>query len=125
MSNKKILVVDDDFEDLSKIKVALEKGGFEVNAATNGAKAIDYLGTEEYAAILVDIRMPTLSGYDLVNLMKERVQKKTKILFISVVPKKEVDMGKVDGFIQKPFNGGDAILKEVKKVLKWGANNND
>ena len=118
MKGKKILVVDDDFDDLSKIKATLEKGGFEVSAATNGAKAIDYLGLEEYAAILVDIKMPTLSGYDLVNLMKERVEKKTKILFISVVPRKDVDLGKVDGFIQKPFNGGDAILKEVKKVLK-------
>jgi CheY-like chemotaxis protein len=114
---KKVLVVDDDFEDLSEMKRILEKAGYEVMAVTNGAKAFDSLKGDGFALILIDIKMPTLSGYDLLRLMREKINHNAKMIYVSVVPKKEVDMSDVDGFIQKPFSDKE-FLNAVKKVIK-------
>src|SRR3989344_5480710 len=98
---KRVLVIDDDFEDLSTMKTLLEKEGYEVIAATNGAKAFDELKRDGYKLILIDILMPTLSGYDLLRLMREKLNHKVPMVYISIVPKQDVDMSDADGFIQK------------------------
>jgi CheY-like chemotaxis protein len=116
MENKKILVVDDDKKDLEKIKSILEKENYEIVVANNGAEAIDFLDKNGFDLILVDILMPTLSGYDLLRLLKERTDNKIKMAYITVVPKKEVDLEDLDGFIQKPFSP-KSLVGEVKKLL--------
>lgn len=112
---KKILVVDDEFEELEQIKEILQKE-FEVTIATNGAQAMDYIDSNEFNLFLVDIKMPALSGYDLARLIKEKKQGSTKIIFVSIVSRKEVDLTEVDGFIQKPISS-ELLLNEVKSVL--------
>ncbi|MAH42701.1 two-component system response regulator [archaeon] len=114
---KSILVVDDDFDDATKTKKVLEKAKYDVQTATNGAKALDMLDTHKFDLILIDIRMPTLSGYDLLQLMRERLNGSSKLIFVSVVPKKDVDMKDIDGFIQKPFSE-KTLLAGIKKSLK-------
>lgn len=113
---KKILVVDDDSSDLALIKKSLEKD-YDVELATNGAEAIDFINNIKFNLILIDIKMPTLSGYDLLRLMRERLDHKVKMIYVSIVPKKSVDLKDVDGFVQKPFSPA-ILLKEVKKILK-------
>jgi CheY-like chemotaxis protein len=113
---KKILIVDDSFDDLDFMKDTLSKAGYNVVAATNGAKALDLLVDDGFALILIDIKMPTLSGYDLLRLLRERVNHSAKMVYISVVRKKDVDMNDIDGFIQKPVNA-EHLIKSVKKVI--------
>ncbi len=113
---KKILIVDDDKEDRELMESFLKKDGYEVVMAGDGAVALDLLGVNEVDVILLDIKMPTLSGYDFSRLLKWRSNKKIKIIYVSIVPRKEVDMGNVDGFIQKPFSSG-VLLKTVKEVI--------
>lgn len=114
---KRILVVDDDFEDLTAIKDVLNKTGYEIVTATNGAQALDSLKNNKFDLVCIDIQMPTLSGYDLLKLMRERLNHKTPMIYITIVPRKEVDLDDIDGFVQKPFSP-DSLIKEVKKVLK-------
>jgi len=111
------MVIDDNFDDLLAMKTALEASGFKVTAVTNGASAIDAVSNDRFDIVLVDIKMPTLSGYDLFSLMKDRVDKKTKLIFVSVIPKKQVEINGADGFIQKPFTPV-SFVKEVKKLIK-------
>ncbi|VVB65885.1 Chemotaxis protein CheY [Candidatus Gugararchaeum adminiculabundum] len=112
----KILVVDDSFEDLSAIKQALVKEKHVVTTATNGAQALDVVKATTFDLILLDIKMPTLSGYDLFRLLKEKLNGRTKIVFISIVPKGEVDGSGISGFIQKPFSQ-KSLADGVKKAL--------
>jgi DNA-binding response OmpR family regulator len=114
---KRILVVDDDFDDLQNVKKILEKEKYSVEIATNGAQALDKMEDDDFDAMLVDIKMPTLSGYDLLRLTRERLNGKMKIIYISIVPKKSVDMTNANGFVQKPVNA-KTLIAEVKKVLK-------
>ena len=114
--SKRILVVDDDSEDLNTMKETLEKEGYEVVVATNGAQALDLLTADGFVLILIDIRMPTLSGYDLLRLLREKVNHSSKMIYVSVVPEKEVDLNDVDGFIQKPFSE-ESFIDTIKKII--------
>ena len=114
--SKHILVVDDESEDIKTMKDILEKEGYKVDTATNGADALDHLTGDNIDLILIDIRMPTLSGYEILRLMREKVNHNSKMVFISIVPEKEVNMEGADGFIQKPFSP-DTFMNKVKGVL--------
>ena len=113
---KKILAVDDIFDDLDSIRKILQKEGYEVTTATNGAQALDLLTGNGFDLILIDIKMPTLSGFDLLRLLRERLNHKAKMVYVSIVPEKDVAMDDVDGFIQKPFSP-ETFIKKVKEVL--------
>ncbi len=114
--SKEILIVDDSFDDLELMKKLLEKDGYVVKTATNGAMALDVLTTEKPSIILLDIKMPTVSGYDLTRIFRDKLKKAIKIIYVSIVPKKEVDMSGVDGYIQKPFDK-KTFVKTIKKII--------
>jgi CheY-like chemotaxis protein len=113
---KEILIVDDEFDDLVTMKDILSGAGYVVKTATNGVQALDLLVGNGFDLVLLDIRMPTLSGYDLLRLLRERLNHKAKMIYISIVPKGDVDMDDADGFIQKPFSP-EKLLAEVKKTV--------
>ena len=113
---KNILMVDDEFDDLETMKNILSGEGYAVKTATNGAQALDLLTGNGFDLVLLDIRMPTLSGYDLLRLLRERLNHKAKMIYISIVPKGDVDMDDADGFVQKPFSP-KKLIAEVKKIL--------
>ena len=114
---KKILIVDDDLNDLETMKLVLEKEKYKVITSDNGADALQVIQNDKPDLVLIDIKMPTLSGYDLLRLLRERINHDVKMIYISIVPRKEVDMEDIDGFVQKPFMPVN-LVKEVKKVLK-------
>lgn len=114
---KKILVIDDDFDDLTSIKNVLEKEKYKVIGATNGAQALDVLKKDGFDMICLDIQMPTLSGYDVLRILRERLNHKVKMVYVTIVPKQDVDLTDIDGFVQKPFSPS-ALAKEIKRVLK-------
>ena len=114
---KRILVVDDDFDDLQTMSTLLEASGYKTVHVSNGAKALDLLKSNGFDLILLDIQMPTLSGYDLLRLLREKLNHETKMAYVSILSKNEVDMDNIDGFIQKPFSPA-FFIKEVKRILK-------
>ena len=111
----KILIVDDDKNDLVFMQEILEENGYEVVSKTNGADALDALEKNGFSAILIDIQIPTLSGYDLLRLMREKIDHQVKMAFVSILPKEKVAMKDVDFFIQKPFSS-EEFLKQVREI---------
>ena len=111
---KKILIIDDDLDILNTMKEILEKNGFEVDATDDHTIIFDF--KKQFDLILVDIKMPKISGYDLIKILREKFEYKPKIYFISITPKIEVDLSEVDGFIQKPFTP-ESLVNDVKEAL--------
>ena len=114
---EQILVVDDDAEDLATMKTILENEGYSVVAVEGGSKALEALTGNGFDMILIDIQMNTLSGYDLLRLLREKLNHKVKMVYVTIVPEKEVNMSDIDGFIQKPFEP-DHFLAFVKSSLQ-------
>ncbi|MFI5162959.1 MAG: response regulator [Sphingobacteriales bacterium] len=107
----KILLVDDNESNLLSMEVALENGNYMFYKATSGSDALRILLKEEdFSLILLDVKMPTMDGYETARLIYERDKlRDIPIIFITAHDYEENAMfkgyqaGAVD-FIRKPFN---------------------
>lgn len=64
-----ILVVDDDLGTRETFETALSVAGYDVNAVSSGAEAIDFVRTSRVDAAVLDMRLPDLSGVDLARVL--------------------------------------------------------
>jgi len=106
----KILLVDDNESNLMSMEVALETEGHVFFKATSGREALRILLKEDdFSLILLDVKMPTMDGYETAELIYQRDKlKDIPIIFITAHDYEEAAMfkgyqaGAVD-FIRKPF----------------------
>jgi putative two-component system response regulator len=104
-----VLVVDDEAFMRRFMRTVLEPLGFEVREAANGAEALAMIDQEAPEAILLDILMPGLDGYEVTRHLKENPR--TRFIPIIVVTTldtvpdkiKGIESG-VDDFLAKPVN---------------------
>jgi len=68
----KILVVDDEKSILLLLKEALGQWGYQVKTASSGTEALEILRTELFDAMLSDVRMPDMSGLDLLREVRKQ-----------------------------------------------------
>jgi two-component system sensor histidine kinase/response regulator len=107
----KILLVDDNENNLMSMEVSLERDDYVFAKATSGREALRILLHEEdFSLILLDVKMPTMDGYDTAELIYQRDKlKNIPIIFITAHDYEEAAVfkgyqaGAVD-FIRKPFN---------------------
>src|SRR5262249_37029268 len=71
MSKAKVLVIDDDLVWLDLARFHLESNGYEVIGADNGAQGLKLVADRKPEVALTDLRLPDISGIDLVSKMKE------------------------------------------------------
>ena len=104
----KILLVDDTPENLVSLEAALETLGQELVLAHSGTEALRYLLEDDFAAILLDVKMPELDGFQTAELIRSRKRSRhTPILFLTGYKSDEhlfrgYDLGAVD-FLFKPI----------------------
>ena len=114
---KKVLIVDDSLDEIKVMDTILKKAGYNPTNARTGAQALDILKAEKFDLILLDIIMPAVSGYDLLRLLRNKIKHKTKVMFVTIVPEKEVKITDVDGIIQKPFSP-KVFIEKISHVMK-------
>jgi PAS domain S-box-containing protein len=104
----KILMVDDTPENLVSLEAALSGLGEELVPAHSGKEALRYLLEDDYAAILLDVRMPEMDGFETAELIRSRPRsRQIPILFLTGYRNEEhlfrgYDLGAVD-FLFKPI----------------------
>ena len=69
--NPKILVVDDDLASVETTIDVLEREGYELHSASGGRQALKTLGKEDVNVVITDLKMPDLSGIDLLKYIQE------------------------------------------------------
>src|SRR5580658_9048550 len=105
---ERILLVDDSAENLISLEAALEGLGQEVVTARSGKEALRHLLDSDFAAILLDVKMPEMDGFQTAELIRARKRSRhTPILFLTAYKSDEhlfrgYDMGAVD-FLFKPI----------------------
>ena len=105
----KILLVDDRPENLFALESVLEDDSYELVRAYSGEEALKLLLREEYAAILLDVQMPGMNGFETAKIIKMREKTKyTPIIFITAINKElehvftGYSVGAID-YMFKPF----------------------
>ena len=123
----KILLVDDSRENLISLEAALEGLGQELVLAHSGMEALRHLLDDDFAAILLDVKMPEIDGFQTAELIRSRRRSRhTPILFLTAYKSDEhlfrgYDMGAVD-FLFKPIVP-EILRSKVSVFVELSRNN--
>lgn len=105
-----LLIVDDDYDIISLIRISLEKDSFSTSCFTDPIPALEEFRSHSinYDPLISDIRMPHMNGYELIQQIK-KLRQDTKVLVISAF-EFDIDFpnnfsrSDVDEFIEKPVS---------------------
>jgi DNA-binding response OmpR family regulator len=118
----KILVAEDERDIRELIGFTLRFAGFEVVLVNNGAEAIKQATKEQPNLILLDVRMPKMSGYEACRHLKDDPSTSgIPIVFLSAKgQEREIEEGLESGaleYIVKPF-APDELTNRVREILQ-------
>ena len=127
---KRILVIDDEKDNASVFRIALEDTGlYEVNSFTNPISALSSFKSNTYDLAILDIRMPKINGYELYEKMKN-IDDKIKVCFLTAFGegyheefKRRFQGRRADSlsaahvhFLRKPITIDD-LVEKVKEII--------
>ena len=120
-----VFVVDDDEAVRDSLGALLESAGFEVESFGSGADFLDRLDPKRGGCIVLDVRMPGLSGLEIQEKLTEKRIALPVIIITGhgdvPIAVQAIKAGAID-FIEKPF-GDDVILESVGRALEQGRRN--
>lgn len=108
-SSASVLLVDDHHENVLALEAVLKDLGHNLVTASSGEEALKRVLDEDFAVILLDVRMPGMDGFETAELIRRRERSRhTPIIFMTAVSKGEtfVDKGYAVGavdYLFKPF----------------------
>jgi CheY-like chemotaxis protein len=117
-----ILVAEDERDIRELIQITLSSVGHNVTTVPNGAEAVEQAQKLLPDLILMDVRMPRMTGYEACQAMKEiDALKRTPVVFLSAKGQDEeikqgMDVGATD-YILKPFSIAD-LIQRVTEILQ-------
>ncbi len=112
---KQILIVDDNPNMSSLLSDMLEVFDYQSIRADDGEKALNELDKAAFSLVITDMRMPNMTGLELLDKIKEKFPKLPVVLIsgysIESINSGEEDI-KPDGFLAKPF-----MMADIEKLL--------
>ena len=105
-TEKRILVVDDDDAIRALLTTVLKRRGLRVETARNGAEAVTKLGESRYSLILLDLMMPLMSGYQVLEYLGDETATSRPLVLVLTagLEPRGFDTSFVLGTIHKPFD---------------------
>jgi diguanylate cyclase (GGDEF)-like protein len=121
MDKKEILVVDDEMSIRRVLTQVLEKDGYAVTAAASGEEGLGFLGQKEFALVISDIKMPGMTGLELLKEVKEHCPD-TQVIIITSFASLETALealrsGAYD-YLLKPFDDLSIISAGAKRAIE-------
>ncbi len=121
-SGARLLIVDDQESNRDILSRYLQRHGLQVTTASGGHQALSLLGREAFDLVLLDIVMPDMNGYQVLQQLKaDQSLNQIPVIFISAL---DDALGKVQAFraggvdyVTKPFQA-DEVIARVENQLK-------
>jgi signal transduction histidine kinase len=118
---KRLLVVEDSPTQAAELSILLESQGFEVEVARDGASGLKRCRADSFDAVLSDVVMPEIDGYELCRRIKAdpQISEIPVLLLTSLADPMDIIRGLecgADNFITKPYDG-DYLLGRVRRLL--------
>lgn len=119
---RRILIVDDEKDITMVFKVTLERAGFKVEVFNDPLEALSQFKPHYYDLVLLDIRMPQMSGLELYHELKKK-DSEVKGRFISALDVYKEELGKYsldkeeESIIWKPISTRD-LVRIIKEELE-------
>lgn len=117
-----ILVVEDERDIAALVGYHLTKEGYRVRTAASGSEALEELTRSRPDLIVLDLMLPGLSGFDLLNEMRGRPELSDTPVIVLTARRDEIDRIKglelgADDYVTKPFSPQELVLR-VAAVLR-------
>ena len=121
MTDRPILIIDDEPYILRSLSFVLEKEGFRVETASNGEEALERIRRLRPRLVFLDIMLPRKNGYQVAAAVREdRELADTYIIMLSAkgqqIDRERGLLGGADVYMTKPFSPKE-IVAHVRKVL--------
>ena len=117
---KRILIVDDDYEIIESIRLALEARGYTILVARDGNQGLAMAEREDPDLLILDMMMPKRSGFLVLEKLRRTRPVPMRVIMITANEgsrhKAYAEMLGVDDYLRKPF-AMDKLLDSVEKLL--------
>jgi DNA-binding response OmpR family regulator len=116
--NRSVLVIEDDLDLLGLVELVLQDAGHRVRTASNGHAALALVADEMPGLILLDMRMPVMSGWEFAREFRARHGRACPIVVVTAAENAQLRAAEVaaDGWLAKPFDIDD-VLRMVTRFL--------
>ena len=117
LSSLPVLVVEDDGPTRKLLEAVVRRSGFDTRFAGNGAEAIEVLRTTIFAAVILDLMMPTVGGHDVVNFIAGTGVGVPVIVCSAASPAMLTgfDPAVVKAVVRKPFDV-DEFMSTIRRI---------
>ena len=117
---KSVLVIDDELQICESINMILEYEGYDVESTTSANDGLEKFSSKEFSAVLLDIQMPEMNGFEVLKKIKEQKQS-ASVIIISAHGSvenaiKATRLGAFD-FLEKPIDR-DKLLISVRNATE-------
>jgi len=115
----RVLIIDDDPDYVSMMKLILRQADFDVSGVFDHRTAVEKCAELRPDVILLDLMMPELDGYDIFRMLRNVTD--APVIFISAAPRPDnlsraLELG-ADDYVTKPFEISEVIAR-LKKTLR-------
>jgi two-component system alkaline phosphatase synthesis response regulator PhoP len=117
----RILIADDEPNILITLEYLMKREGYAVSVARDGAEALDTLRRERPTLLLLDVMMPTKTGFEVCQEVRVDDELKDTLILILTAKGRDTDVAKglalgADDYITKPFSTKE-LVRKVRELL--------
>jgi DNA-binding response OmpR family regulator len=121
-----VLLVEDEAPLADTIARSLRARGYQTTIAATGAAAVEELGRARPDALVLDVNLPDLTGWDIVRRVNEATGPRPGVIVISAGPisQKRIEELRPDRWLEKPFPI-DALVRALQELSPGGTGSVD
>ena len=121
--NNRLLIIEDNEQNLYMMRYLLERNGFSIIGAENGRKGIELALTRKPLAILLDIQLPGMDGYAVATALKKHSElDEVPIIAVTsyamVGDRENILAAGATGYIEKPINPETFVMEIIQYLPK-------
>ncbi|MBA3467940.1 MAG: response regulator transcription factor [Gemmatimonadaceae bacterium] len=119
---ERVLVVDDEPDIVALVAYHLAKSGYKVSTAASGQEAIDQARAEKPAAVILDLMLPDMSGFDVLSKLRDDESTRNVAVLMLTARRDEPDRIRglslgADDYLTKPFSPQELVLR-INAILR-------
>ena len=125
-TGERVLVVDDEADIVALVAYHLAKAGYRVSTASTGPDALDAARRERPALVVLDLMLPGLSGYDVLEQLRAGDATRDVAVLMLTARREEPDRIRglslgADDYLTKPFSPQELVLRVAAILRRVGA----